>query len=153
MAFLCENVMLIAPGGSLELDSEQWCGLLNLGLMPEPDQDGRPLPGEAWKHDWVAAAMDDEKLPVFFSPEQATAFADGLERYSAGIPEKEDFGKLLSVVDRPIDGQWRKYAVTTQQGWIETDDVEIGFIEDGKSVIHEAIAIFRSGRVRVVLCP
>lgn len=150
MGFLSENVILSGPGGCLELDFEQWCGL-HMFLMPETDQYGRPQPGEEWKLPMMSAVCDDERLPVTFSAEQAKAFAESLEFYSAGIPENEDIGKIISVIDREINGKWTKYAVTTGRGWIETGDVELLFLQEGKDIIRKAIELLRSGEVTVQL--
>ncbi|MGO9572589.1 MAG: hypothetical protein ACLP5H_34165 [Desulfomonilaceae bacterium] len=151
MGFLMENMILTGQGDCLEFDMEQWCALLNLGMMPEPDEHGRPLPGEVWKQRYMSAMLDDERLPVTLSVEQARVFAESLEFYSAGIPEREDVGRVITAIDREIDGKWTKYAVTTGRGWIETDDVELLFLQDGKDIIRKAIVLLRSGTVRVEL--
>ncbi len=151
MGFLSDNVILTGPGGCLELDSGQWCALLNLGMIPEPDQSGRSLPSGQWKQDLMFAALDDERLPVVFSAEQARTFADALEYSSASIPESAEFGKLLTTREVEVGGEWKKYAVTSRKGWVETDDVELLFLEDGKEIIHRTIELLRSGPVTIEL--
>src|SRR5208283_878917 len=121
MGFLAENVILSGPGGCLEFDAGQWCAL-HMFLMPEPDQYGQPQPGEEWKLPMMSAVYDDERLPVTFSAEQAKAFADALEFYSASIPEAEEIGKVLTSVDMVVDGKMTTYAVTSRKGWVATDD-------------------------------
>ena len=147
MGFLCEDVIVRGPGGSVPCERDQWFALLSLGLMPEPDQYGKPLLGEEWKNNIQLAVIDDEALPVTFTAEQARVFADALEFYSAGIPEREEIGEVLEYVEQ----RFQNYAVTARKGWVETDDVEIVFLEGGKDIIRKMIALLRRGPVKVEL--
>lgn len=152
MSFLHDDVIITGAGGSLQIDAITWCGLLQLGAMPEPDQYGRPLPGEEWKVDFGRAAYDDEKLPVSLSGDRAKIIADTLELYSARIPEREEIGEVLNEVWKDdVDGLPMKYAVTSKKGWIETDDVELVFLEQGKQVIRDLIDLCRRGPIKVSL--
>jgi hypothetical protein len=150
MGFLHDNVVATGVGGSMELDSGQWSALLAF-LMPEPDQYGRALPEEKWKLEVMSQLFDDEQMPVTLSANQARAYADALEFYSSSIPEKEEIGDVIDTVDREIDGQWKKYAITSRKGWIETDDVELIFLEEGKQMIRDLVELCRKGPIKVDL--
>ena len=150
MGFLSEGVIAAGLGGQVYLDRDQWSAL-SWFLMPETDQHGQPLPGEEWKHHVTQSALHEESFPIRFTEEQSRIFADAMEFYSASIPEREEIGEVLDTVDREIDGQWKKYAVTSSKGWLETDDVEIVFLEDGKQIIRDLIALCRKGPVTVNL--
>lgn len=151
MPFISQPLVLTGQEGYIELDSEQWCALLSLGLMPEVDDHGNPLPGEAWKHEWRHGLLHDEHFPLVIPAEQAKVFAESLELSSAGIPEREEIGRVISAVDRKVDGEWRRYAVTTGRGWVETTDAALLFLGEGKDIIHETVTVLRSGPVVVDL--
>jgi hypothetical protein len=148
---LNEDVIVKAPGVFLEVECTTWYALVALGLAPDIDQYGRPLPEEAWKQSYAVAMLDADRLRVTLAPVLANAFADGREFYSASIPEQEDIGEVLDSIDREVDGVWKKFAVTSKKGWVETDDVDLVFLDEGKEIIHRMIELCRCGEVKVEL--
>jgi len=152
MSFLCEDIVVIAPGKRLQLNNETWCALLGLGFGPmDVDEHGRIPAAEQWKEDFRVASLDTSKLPVSLSAERAAVLAGQLRQFSRAIPEAREIGEVLDVVDRCIHGQWRKFAVTSRKGWIECDDVAIVFMEQGKAAIEAVIELFERGPVKVDL--
>jgi len=115
------------------------------------DEQGRIPAAEQWKEDFRVASLDTSKLPVSLSAERAAVLAGQLRQFSRPIPEKEEIGQVIDTVDREIDGQWRKFAVTSRKGWIETDDVASVFLEQGKGIIRDVIELLERGPVKVDL--
>lgn len=151
MGFLCENVVITGPGNGLEVDRDTWCALLNMGIFVDRGAHGQPLLGEEWKTGFMLSALDDEKLPVTLSAGQARAVADSLETYSALIPDPEEIGEVLTDTSTPVDGLYEKFAVTKRRGWVQTDDVSLVFLEEGKGIIRDVIELCRRGPVKVDL--
>jgi hypothetical protein len=150
MRYLTEDVVVSGRGGQFQLDVEQWCALTSF-FMPEPDKYGRALPTEEWKHKVRRDMFDADRMPVHLLAEQAEIFAGDLEFYTANIPEQSQFGKVLDAVDHEVDGEWKKFAITSKRGWIETDDVELLFLEEGKDIIRNLVWLCRRGPITVDL--